>query len=147
MRRIGSLDGLNRDPPRLVEIAGEKQRLRQAREHTNAQHVRACPGGRNRAACVLHGRAHVTALDHHRTCDLSDRLDVWRPQPRPICPRALRHCEQLLSFDLRKREHRCGKRPDCRQRRVLEEQLGGKPAHPANELSEPPTLHKLEMVL
>ncbi len=64
VRRVGPLDGLHRDPPRLVELAGEEQRLREAREDADAQDVRARAGRRNRATSVLDSRAHVTALDH-----------------------------------------------------------------------------------
>ena len=96
---------------------------------------------------MLDGRAHVTALDRHRTGDLHDRLDVRRPQLRPLPPRALRHRKQPLNLDLRAREHRRGKRPGCRQRRVLEQQLGGKPAHPAKKLPDPPAPDELAVVL
>ena len=76
VRRVGPLDGLHRDPPRLVELAGEEQRLREAREDADAQDVRARPSGRDRATSVLDGRAHVAALDHRRTGDFHDRLGV-----------------------------------------------------------------------
>ena len=101
VRRVGPLDGLQRDPPRLVELAGEEQRLRQAREDADAQDVRARASGRDRATSVLDGRAHVAALDHRRTGDLHDRLDVRRPQLRPLPPRTLRHRKQPLNLDLR----------------------------------------------
>ena len=115
--RVGSLDGLHRDPSRLVELAGEEQRLRQAREDADAQDVRARPSRRDRATSVLDGRAHVAALDHLRTGDFHDRLDVRRPQLRPLPPRALRDRQQPLNLDLRAREQRRGYRPARRQRR------------------------------
>ena len=147
VRRVGPLDGLHRDPPRLVELAGEEQRLREAREDADAQDVRARASGRDRATSVLDGRAHVAALDPARTGDFHDRLDVRRPQLRPLPPRTLRHREQPLNLDLRAREQRRGYRPACRQRRVLEQQLGGKPAHPAKKLRQPPAPDELAVVL
>jgi hypothetical protein len=74
--RVGPLDGLHRNPPRLVQIAGEEQRLRQARENAHAQDIRAHASGRDRATSVLDRRAHVTTLDLHRSRDLHDRLGV-----------------------------------------------------------------------
>ena len=62
----------------------------------DAQDVGARPSGRDRATSVLDGRAHVTALDHRRTGDLDDRLDVRRPQRRALPPRTLRHRQQPL---------------------------------------------------
>ena len=134
VRRVGPLDGLHCDPPRLVKIAGKKQRLREAREDADAQDIRARPSRRNRATSVLDSRAHVTALDHRRTGDFHDRLGVGRPQLWLLSPRTLRHRKQPLNLDLRAPEHRRGYRPARRQRWVLEQQLGGKPAHPAEKL-------------
>ena len=104
----------------LVELAGEEQRVRQAREDTDAEDIRAGASGRDRATSVLDGRAHVAALDRRGTRDLHDRLDVRRPQLRSLPASLLRHRKQLLNLDLRVRQDRCGKRPDCRQRRVLD---------------------------
>ena len=115
VRRVGPLDGLHCDPPRLVELAGKEQRLREAREDADAQDVRARPSRRYRATSVLDGRAHVTALDHRRAGDFHDRLGVGRPQLWPLPPRALRDREQPLNLDLRAREQRRGYRPAGRQ--------------------------------
>ena len=147
VRRVGSLDGLKRDASRLIEIAGEEQGLRQGCEDSDAEDVRARTSCRDRATSMLDGRAHIAALDPVRTGDFHDRLGVRRPQFRPLPPRTLRHRKQPLNLDLRAREQRRGYRPARRQRRVLEEQLGRKPAHPAKKLRQPPAPDELAIVL
>ena len=96
---------------------------------------------------MLDGRAHVAALDPVRTGDFHDRLGVRRPQLRPLPPRTLRHRKQPLDLDLRAREQRRGYRPARGQRRVLEQQLGRKPADPAKKLRQPPAPDELAVVL
>ena len=123
VRRIGAFDGLKRDAARFIEIAGEKQGLREARKHTHSQDVRARPSGRDRATSVANRGTHVAVLDPVRTGDLHDRLGVGRPSLRPLPPRALGHRKQPLNLKLGAREQRRGDRPACRQRRVLAQQL------------------------
>jgi hypothetical protein len=102
---------------------------------------------RDRATSVLDGRADVAALDLHGTCDFHDRLDVWRPLLRPFSARTFRDRKQLLNLDLRALEQRRGSRTASRQRRVFEEQLGGKPAHPAKKLRDPSAPDELAVIL
>ena len=115
VRGIGAFDGLKRDAARLIEIAGEEQRLREARKYPHGQSVRASPGGCDRATSVANGGTHVAALDHLRTGDLYDRLGVGRPPLRPLPPRTLGYRKQPLNLELGAREQRCGDRPACRQ--------------------------------
>ena len=96
---------------------------------------------------MLNGRADVAALDHGRTGDFYDRLSVRRPLLRALVPCPLGHREQLPDLDLRAREQRRGHRPTGGQRRVLEQQLGGKPPHPAKQLFEPSARDELPVAL
>ena len=57
VRFVGPLDHLRRDRPRLVQLAGEEQRVRKGREDADAQQVNACASGGARPAGVLNGRA------------------------------------------------------------------------------------------
>ena len=146
LRSVGALDGLQRDSPRLLELAGEEQGLRQAREDTDAEDIRAGAGRRDRATRVLDRPAHVTTLDVHCSRDLHDSLDVRRPQLRPLPASLLRDRKQLPNFDVRARGQCRGSGTQRRQQRVFEQQLGGKPTQPAQELSEPPAPDELEVV-
>ena len=123
VRRIRAFDGLKRDAARFIEIASEKQRLRQCREDPDGQDVRARPSGRDRATSVANRGTHVRALDPVRVRDLHDRLGVGRPSLRPLPPRALRHRKQPLNLKLGAREQRRGDRLAGRQRWVLAQQL------------------------
>ena len=66
---------------------------------------------------------------------------------RPLPPRTLYQRQQPLSLELGAREQRSACGSYCRQQGVLEQQLGGRPAHPAEKLSEPPAPDELEVVL
>ena len=147
IRRVGPLDRLHCDSPRLVELAGEEQGLRQAREHADGQDVSARAGRRDRATSVLDGRAHIAVLDRRGTRDFHNRLNVSRPQLRLLPARMLRERKQPLSLDLGTRENRCGKRARRRQRRVLEQQLGRQPAHPAKELPDAAAVEEVAVVV
>ena len=147
VRRVGSLGRLNRHPARLVELAGEKQCLRQARQGACPQNIRGLLSRRDRAPTAPDGRAHVAALDHVRTDDLHAGLEVRHPKLRPLPPSPLRDRQITLNLDIRRREHRRGRRRRYRQDGMLHEQLGGKPAQPTEELPEPAAPNELEMPL
>ena len=102
---------------------------------------------RDRATSVRDGGAHIAALDHPRSDEFRARLEVRRPQTRPLAARALGDRQKPLNLDLRGREQRGGRCRRYRQDGMLHEQLGGKPAHPAEELPEPAAPNELEMPL
>ena len=147
VRRVGSLDRLERDASGLVEIASEEQRLRQAREHAGAEDVGARGGCRDRTTSMPDGRAHIAALDQHGARHLDDRLDVRRPKLWSLLACTLGDPKQALNFDLGAPEQRCCNRACRRQGRVLHEQLGGKPPHPGQELGYSPAPDELAVVL
>ena len=137
----------DRNPARLVELAGKKQCLRQARERAHAQHIRALLSRRDRAPRVPDRRAHVAALDHLRTGHFHARLEIRQPKLRPLPPSALGDRHKPLHLDLRGAEQRSGHRTRPRKHRMLHKQLRGKPAHPAKKLRQPPAPNELEVPL
>ena len=145
---IGAFGGLERQAPRLIEITGEIQRLRQGCEDADDQDVRArLVGGRDRTTSVINRGTDVTAGKPVGTGELSDRLRVRRPQLRALTACALRHREKPLDLDLRCRQQRRGHRSPGGQRGALDEQLRWKPPYPAKELPGPPAPDELAVVL
>ena len=145
---IGVFGGLERQAPRLIEITGEIQRLRQGCEDADGQDVRArLAGGRDRTTSVINRTTDVAAGKPVGTGDFSDRLRVGRPQLRALPACTLRHREKSLDLDLRCPQQRRGYRSGGGQRRALDEQLGWKPPYPAKELPAPPAPDELAVVL
>ena len=79
VRRVGPLDGLLGDAPRLLEIAGEIQGVREAGQDADAKDIRARTSGRYGAMPVLDRRTDIAALDYLRPRNLDRRLDIRRP--------------------------------------------------------------------
>ena len=98
---IGAFGGLERQAPRLIEITGEIQRLRQSRGDRDGQDVRALAGGRDRTTSVTNRSTDVAAGKPVGAGDFNDRLRVGRPQLRALPARTLGHREKPLDLDLR----------------------------------------------
>ena len=101
---VRTLDGLQRGPARLVELAGEEQGLRERREGSHGQDVGSGACGVERTTGVFDRRADIASVDHLSTNKPHDRLEVGRPQLRPCVAGALRRREQPPDLDLRAHE-------------------------------------------